>query len=339
MLDARLDEMDLDQGAVLVVPRPAPLRHRAARRLRPRLRADDHLRHRHGQHPRRDPVPAHAGQRRVLIRAKRHGRVRGKSPSPIRSFCHPADRSVILSAAVALISSDRGPESGEVEDDRSESRPVARWFDEIWNERRTDTIEEFLGPESVGHLPGGDMTGAEPFKQLHAEFLAAFPDLKVEVEDSISDGDNVVVRWRATGTHDGDGLGFEATHQSVSFRGITWFRIKDGKFVEGWDSWNQEALVQRLREGSDEQRELTSTCAGVCPPASGQSGRSSSANTAAPSWRGDSTCRPGPGTTTRPASRSPPSSPLHQGDRREPRVVAQREGPQYVGGKPPELPS
>jgi steroid delta-isomerase-like uncharacterized protein len=131
-----------------------------------------------------------------------------------------------------------------------------RWFDEIWNERRTDTIEEFLGPESVGHLPGGDMTGAEPFKQLHAEFLAAFPDLKVEVEDSISDGDNVVVRWRASGTHDGDGLGFEATHQPVSFRGITWFRIEDGRFVEGWDSWNQEALVQRLREGSDERRDL-----------------------------------------------------------------------------------
>ena len=69
VLDRRLDEMDLDPQRLLVVPRPAPLRHRAARRLRPGLRADDHLRDRHGQHPRRDPVPAHAGERGVLTQA------------------------------------------------------------------------------------------------------------------------------------------------------------------------------------------------------------------------------------------------------------------------------
>ena len=66
VLDARLDEMRPLQGAVRLVSRPAALRHRPPRRLRPGLRADDHLRHRHGQHPRRDPVPPDARQRRVL---------------------------------------------------------------------------------------------------------------------------------------------------------------------------------------------------------------------------------------------------------------------------------
>ena len=66
VLDARLDEMGLPERTVQLVPRPAALWHRAARRVRPRFRADDRLRHRHGQYPRRDPVPAHAGQRRVL---------------------------------------------------------------------------------------------------------------------------------------------------------------------------------------------------------------------------------------------------------------------------------
>ena len=209
-----------------------------------------------------------------------------------------------------------------------------RWFDEIWNERRTDTIEEFLGPESVGHLPGGDMTGAEPFKQLHAEFLAAFPDLKVEVEDSISDGDNVVVRWRAAGTHDGDGLGFEATHQSVSFRGITWFRIKDGKFVEGWDSWNQEALVTAAPRGLGRRTGANAPLVKVAVRSHGplaSSERSGGGRALRRSWRpragaAYSTCRLGPGTTTRTASRSPPKVLLqiHRRDRREPRVVAQR---------------
>ena len=59
VLDRRMDEMHLDKQAT-VVPRPAPLRHRAARGLRPGLRADDHVRDGHGEHPRRDPVPADA---------------------------------------------------------------------------------------------------------------------------------------------------------------------------------------------------------------------------------------------------------------------------------------
>ena len=53
--------------SVLVVSRSAPLRHRAARRVRPRPRAHDHLRDGDGQYPRRDPVPAHARPRHVLV--------------------------------------------------------------------------------------------------------------------------------------------------------------------------------------------------------------------------------------------------------------------------------
>src|SRR3954453_20652317 len=94
-----------------------------------------------------------------------------------------------------------------------------RWFEEVWNERRTDTIEELLSPDCIGHMESGDVPGVEAFKQLRDEFLAAFPDLQMEVEDIVSDGDNVVVRWRASGTHSGDGLGLAATDQPISVRG------------------------------------------------------------------------------------------------------------------------
>ena len=47
--------------------RPAPLRHGAARRLRPRLRAHPRLRHRPRQCARRHPLPAHPRQRAVLM--------------------------------------------------------------------------------------------------------------------------------------------------------------------------------------------------------------------------------------------------------------------------------
>jgi predicted ester cyclase len=123
-----------------------------------------------------------------------------------------------------------------------------RWFEEVWNERRSATIGELMSPEGIGHMESGDVQGVEPFKRVRDEFLAALPDLKFEIEGIVSDGDDVVVRWSATGTHTGAGLGLEPTHQPIAIRGMTWHRFKDGVLVEGWDGWNQGAFLQRLRE-------------------------------------------------------------------------------------------
>jgi steroid delta-isomerase-like uncharacterized protein len=123
-----------------------------------------------------------------------------------------------------------------------------RWFEELWNQHRSDVIDELLTPESVGHMEGGDVVGGELFKQVYADFLAAFPDIRVDVESVLAEGDEVAVRWYASGRHSGDGFGVKATHEHVSFRGVTWIRCQDGKFVEGWDCWNQQGLVQRLRD-------------------------------------------------------------------------------------------
>lgn len=122
-----------------------------------------------------------------------------------------------------------------------------RWFEQIWNQRRTDLIESFVSEESVSHMEGGDVASADEFRAMHQQFTAAFPDLQVTVEETVADDDNVVVRWRATGTHHGDGLGLKATGRPISIRGMTWLKFRDGKFVEGWDSWNQGALFESLK--------------------------------------------------------------------------------------------
>jgi len=69
----------------------------------------------------------------------------------------------------------------------------------------------------------------------------------VEVEDTAADSDQVVVRWRAHGTHRGDGLGMPPTNRTVDFRGMTWLTFKNGVIVEGWDSWNLGRLLALLR--------------------------------------------------------------------------------------------
>jgi steroid delta-isomerase-like uncharacterized protein len=125
-----------------------------------------------------------------------------------------------------------------------------RWFEEVWNERRSDTVREMLTEESVCHSEAGPMKGPEAFlSQAHAPFLAAFADLHLTVEGTVAEGEQVVVRWRAEGTHTGDGLGVPATGRRVSFRGMTWIRYDGGKMMEGSDCWNQAGLLLALREG------------------------------------------------------------------------------------------
>ena len=66
VLEARMEEQGLNQADYWWYLDLRRLRHGAALRLRPGPGADGAVRHRHGQHPRRDPVPAHAGERGVL---------------------------------------------------------------------------------------------------------------------------------------------------------------------------------------------------------------------------------------------------------------------------------
>jgi steroid delta-isomerase-like uncharacterized protein len=128
---------------------------------------------------------------------------------------------------------------------------VRRWFHGVWNDRRDEIIEELLTDESVCLADDGPMRGPAEFRQrMHTPFLSAFPDLVVEIEASISRGDDVVVRWTAAGTHTGDGLGFPPTRERVSFRGITWARVRDGKITEGWQSSNIPEVVRRLASAS-----------------------------------------------------------------------------------------
>ena len=77
----------------------------------------------------------------------------------------------------------------------------------------------------------------------------SFPDMRVEIEDTAADGDHVVVRWNATATHLGNGLGMAATGIAVAFHGMTWLTFRDGAVVEGWDSWNIGGLLEKLKAG------------------------------------------------------------------------------------------
>jgi steroid delta-isomerase-like uncharacterized protein len=130
----------------------------------------------------------------------------------------------------------------------SENAALARrWFEEIWNVRRAETVREIMAPVCEGHMEGLEVHGPEDFLAARETLLGAFPDFRVNVEGVIAEGDEVAVRWSATGTHRGETLGFPASNRPAAFRGITWMTFRDGQMVRGWDAWNQGRLLQELQ--------------------------------------------------------------------------------------------
>ena len=126
---------------------------------------------------------------------------------------------------------------------------MRRWFQEVWNERNTQTIHELVAPNAVtfGQLEDGQpLRGAADFAAFAERILGAFSDVHFVVEDAFGADDNVVARWSATMAHTGNDLGMPSTGKPVRLTGISVVRVSEGKFVEGWDSWDQLGLMKQL---------------------------------------------------------------------------------------------
>ena len=125
-----------------------------------------------------------------------------------------------------------------------------RWFEEVWNKRREDAIDEMADENVVAHglndEKGETVSGRESFKNLHRAFLSAYPDLKITVEDAITEGDKVAARCTIRATHAGEGLGVAPTNQPIEFTGLVFVKIKDGKIVEAWNEFDFMKMYSQI---------------------------------------------------------------------------------------------
>jgi steroid delta-isomerase-like uncharacterized protein len=127
---------------------------------------------------------------------------------------------------------------------------VRRWFAEVWNKGRAEAIDELFSSEGIAHGlsndPTAPMRGPADFKIFHAQFREAFPDIRVDVEDMVAEGDKVAARCSVKGKHQGDSLGFKATNTQVGFGGITIVRIRNGQIVEAWNYFDFMNMHRQL---------------------------------------------------------------------------------------------
>jgi predicted ester cyclase len=77
-------------------------------------------------------------------------------------------------------------------------------------------------------------------------YLAAFPDLRIAVEDTVAEKDKLVTSWTISGTHKGEFMGVRPTNRKVSVEGITMHYLGNGKIIDSYVSWDALGLLRQL---------------------------------------------------------------------------------------------
>jgi steroid delta-isomerase-like uncharacterized protein len=122
-----------------------------------------------------------------------------------------------------------------------------RWYREVWNEGRNETIHELLAADAV--LIGTDrveIRGPVEFERFAERIRSAFSDTEIIVDDVFGYDDKVAIRWHATMKHTGEMLGIAATNKVVEITGTSIAQVRDGRVVAGWDNWDRLAMLEQI---------------------------------------------------------------------------------------------
>ena len=122
-----------------------------------------------------------------------------------------------------------------------------RFYEEISNGNLA-VVDELIAADVVEHSPfvPGQAPGRQGTKELFTMIRAAFPDLRITVEDMVAEGDKVATRGTMSGTHKGEFMGIAPTGKQVTVGMIEILRIAGGKMVEHWHVVDSLGMMQQL---------------------------------------------------------------------------------------------
>lgn len=129
----------------------------------------------------------------------------------------------------------------------SENKAILNRVEELWNTGDLAIADEIFATDFANHDPNApDVNDLEGYKGFIVMTRTGFPDFYVTSEDMIAEGDKVVSRWVARGTHQGELLGIPPTGKKASWTGISIYRFAGGKIMEAWWSKDLLGLLQQL---------------------------------------------------------------------------------------------
>ena len=124
---------------------------------------------------------------------------------------------------------------------------VKDFIDGLFSKGDPGAVDTYLAEDFINHDPPfGTSTDREGMRAAGGMMRAAFPDWHSELHALIAEGDLVVERFTAGGTHEGEVMGVGPTGKTVSLPGINIFRLRDGRIVERWGRLDELSFLRQL---------------------------------------------------------------------------------------------
>lgn len=139
--------------------------------------------------------------------------------------------------------------TGDPGDPETNKATVQHMFDEVMVQQNLAVIDELFAADYIMHDLAAPMVvqGPEGFKQWTGAMLEPFfSDGEITADDTIAEGDKVVIRWTWSATHTGEFSGIPATGRRITVTGTSIHRFADGKFVESWACYDSLGMIQQL---------------------------------------------------------------------------------------------
>jgi steroid delta-isomerase-like uncharacterized protein len=125
-----------------------------------------------------------------------------------------------------------------------------RYLEELFSQGKLSVADEIYTSDYANidpSTPGGCVRGIDGVKALVGSYREAFPDLDMKVIEQWADGDTVVTRWTAVGTHQGPLMGFPATgKRGTPVDGVTISKFRGDRIVEDRAVWDTLGLLRQL---------------------------------------------------------------------------------------------
>jgi steroid delta-isomerase-like uncharacterized protein len=119
---------------------------------------------------------------------------------------------------------------------------------EAWNAHDVERLVEFFSPKYIGYdvAQAAPVCGLEGISVSFMRYLYAFPDLHFNPDQIVIEGDQVILEWTASGTHQGKFMHIPPTGRSVTVKGVSILTFSGNKIVRGQYIWDVAGLLRGL---------------------------------------------------------------------------------------------
>ena len=123
-----------------------------------------------------------------------------------------------------------------------------RLANEVFSKGDMRAFDEIIDDAYVNHnIPVPNVPGTKAgFREIVSATRRAFPDVCVDVEGVVAEGEFVVFRDHVTATSRGEFFGVPPNGKSLDWTEIHFLRIANGKIVEHWTNFDQVRILGQL---------------------------------------------------------------------------------------------